>query len=399
MLPPPPRARYVTLVRPIVRLALVGSAVASVAACVENTRGTLEVTPDADSVQVVTGVTDTAFVRTRVPGTPIVVVKDTRGFRIPNARVTFTTTSATNGIVEGGIVRTDQQGLARPGAWIAGPDSGTDTLIAYVVGPPGARATRATITARVIDPCLRPLSYVLGATIQGSLTGRGCIGTDTSLVQPYRFTVGAAGVYEFTSSSTSFPSTIELVRESGFPLGIFDGDGQQGATLRAALAAGTYVVRPGAFARPTATGAFSLSSGPSVLPQGCQPNFQVLAFLMAGTSLSTSLTTNDCSFQLPIQNIFAGQTIQDIYAIYVPPGQQAVVRMQSTQLDAILVLYNGNGDPLFGNDNGGGGTNALLSFNATQLGARSGTGAVGYVIATSKGQPGPYTLSVDGVLP
>jgi len=360
MLPPPPRARYVTLVRPIVRLALVGSAVASVAACVENTRGTLEVTPDADSVQVVTGVTDTAFVRTRVPGTPIVVVKDTRGFRIPNARVTFTTTSATNGIVEGGIVRTDQQGLARPGAWIAGPDSGTDTLIAYVVGPPGARAT---------------------------------------LVQPYRFTVGAAGVYEFTSSSTSYPSTIELVRESGFPLGIFDGDGQQGATLRAALAAGTYVVRPGAFARPKATGAFSLSSGPSVLPQGCQPNFQVLAFLMAGTSLSTSLTTNDCSFQLPIQNIFAGQTIQDIYAIYVPPGQQAVVRMQSTQLDAILVLYNGNGDPLFGNDNGGGGTNALLSFNATQLGARSGTGAVGYVIATSKGQPGPYTLSVDGVLP
>ncbi|MCU0624747.1 MAG: PPC domain-containing protein [Gemmatimonadaceae bacterium] len=387
--------------RPIRRLTLLAAvtAVTAAAACVESNRGTLEVTADADSVQVIQGITDTGFVRTAMPGTPVVVVKDSRGFRIPNALVTFTTLTAANGRVQNGVVRSDSLGLARPGAWIAGPDSGTDTLVAYVVGPPGARATRATITARVIDPCARPLPYVLGTSITGTLAGRGCVGADTSLVQPYQFTVAANGLYSFSSSSTVFPSTIELVRENGFPIGIFDGDPRQGATLRAALTPGTYVVRPGAFARPTAQGAFTLSSGPGTVPVGCLPGSQAQAFMTPSTSVSTSLTSDDCQGQLPIQQIFSGATNFDVYAMYVPAGQQYVVRMQSNQLDAILVLYGGNGDPLQANDNGGGGTNASLSFTATRLGAPPGSGALAFVLATSKAQLGGYTLSVDALSP
>lgn len=387
--------------RPLRRLVVLTAAItlAGAGACVESARGTLEVTPDADSVQVVQGVTDTAFVRTAVPGTPVVVVKDSRGFRIPNALVTFTTLSAANGRVTDGVVRSDSLGLARPGSWIAGPDSGTDSLIAYVVGPPGARATRATITARVIDPCARPLPYAIGTSLQGTLNGRGCVGADTSLVQPYRFTVTSPGLYSFSTSSTAFPSTIEVVRETGFPVGIFDGNPIQGATLRAALAQGTYIVRPGAFARPRASGPYTLTSGPGVLPEGCLPGNQALVFMTPNTSVSTTLTANDCTGQLPITQIFNGATAYDVYALYVPVGQQFVVRMQSTQLDAVLVLYAGNGEPLQANDNGGGGTNASLSFTPTRLGAPPGVGALGFVLATSKGQLGTYTLSVDALSP
>ena len=394
-----PRVPYVSPVPPAARRLLLIAATSAVAACVENANGTLEVTADADSVQVVTGIADTAFVRLEMPNAPVVVVKDSRGFRIPNARVTFFTPSSANGRVDGAVVRTDNQGLARPGAWIAGPDSGTDTLVAYVVGPPGARATRATFTARVIDPCQRPLAYFLGGTVQGSLTGRGCVGADTSLLQPYRFTVNTAGLYQFTSTSAAFPSSVEVTRITGFPVAIYDGQPAATAGVRVALAPGTYDVRAGALQSRSAVGAFTLSSGPGTIPTGCSTTSSVLAFMMPGTAVSSTFSSNDCSWQYPAPSLFNGQAPFDAYAIYVPPGQQIVVRLQSTQVDALLTLLNGNLTPLNANDNGGGGTNALLQFSALSLDAAPGQGAVAIIVASSKNQLGAYTLSIDGIGP
>jgi hypothetical protein len=377
------------------RLIFVVTAVTVVASCVETPSGVLEITEGADSVQVVTRVTDTAFVRTAVATLPTVVVKDTRGFRMPGALVTFITPSPANGSVVGGQVRTDSVGRASPGAWIAGPDTGTDTLIAYVVGSPGARATRAVITAPVIDPCNRPLSYALGTSVIGTLVGRGCVTFDSSLVQPYRFNVATTGNYAFSVNSGAFDSYVEIARGDGFPLAIFDGDGRGGATVRVALPPGVYDVRAGALGQRRGVGQFTLTSGPATIPTSCDRDNPVITYLVPGASVSTNLSATDCTLQFNFGATFTGQAPVKVFPLFVPPNQTVVVRMNSTVVDALLVLYGPSGNPLYGrDDNSGGGTNALLSFTSAALGQPNG--ALVWVVASSKGQNGGFTIAVDG---
>lgn len=390
-----PTAPYVTLVHPVRRLVVLSAAVLAVAACVENPRGVLEVTEGADSVQVLTGITDTAFVRNRMASVPVVVVKDTRGFRMPGARVTFVTPGPSSGSVIGGEVRTDSLGRASPGGWIAGPDSGTDSLIAFVIGSPGARATRAVITAPVIDPCNRPLPYTLGTSITGTLSGRGCVTFDSSLVQPYRVSVPAMGVYRFTVTSGAFDSYVEVTRGDGFPVAIFDGDGRVNAEVRVALPPGAFGVRAGALGQRRGVGQFTLSSGPATLPTSCDRFNPVVAYLVPGTAVSTDLSANDCTLQFNFTGIFNGQAPVKVFPLFVPPNQTIVVRLASTSVDALLVLASPGLQQQIGrDDNSGGGTNALLSFSAAAIGQPGG--ALVWVIATSKGQNGPITISVDG---
>jgi hypothetical protein len=374
---------------------LIAAATLVVAACVENPRGVLEVTEGADSVQVVTGIADTAFVLNRMATVPVVVVKDTRGFRMPGARVTFVTPSPANGSVIGGEVRTDSLGRASPGGWIAGPDSGTDSLIAFVVGSPGARATRAVITAPVIDPCNRPLPYTLGTSISGQLTGRGCITFDSSLVQPYRFTVSTLGVYRFTVTSGAFDSYVEVTRPDGFPVAIFDGDGRVNAEVRVALPPGTFGVRAGALGQRRGTGQFTLTSGPGVLPTLCDRAAPAVTYLVPGTTVSTDLNANDCAVQWNFAGVFTGQAPVKVFPLFVAPNQNIVVRLVSTSVDALLVLASpGLTQQIGRDDNSGGGTNALLSFTAAAIGQPGG--ALVWIVASSKGQNGAITISVDG---
>lgn len=398
-MPPAPFGSYVTPVHPIRRLLVLGLAVAAVSACVESNRGVLEIVPGADSVQVVEGVNDTAFVRSPMPNAPAVVVKDARGFRIPNARVTFTPSSPLSGRVEGAEVRTDGNGIARPGAWIAGPDSGTDTLIAWVVGPPGARATRALITAPVIDPCGRPLPYVLGDTADGILDGRGCLTGDSALVQPYRVTIPVAGAYRFTARTTLMPPALDLVRPSGFPVALFEGAlTSSAAQILAILPAGDYDIRPGSRLQQFSTGTYQLTSGPTTIPDGCSPS-GLSAFAAPGVVINGTLSAGgggDCTFNLNLGTTFNGSTIGDFYGLFVPPDQQIVVRMNALFFDALLLLATPNATQVITfNDNGGGGSNALVAFTAQQLGAPPGQGAYVWVVATSKGQTGAYTLSIE----
>lgn len=379
----------------MLRFATMVAGLAAMAACVETPNGVLEVTEGADSVQVVTPVRDTAFVRTPIAAPPVVVVKDTRGFRMPGALVTFVTPGPSSGIVEGGQVRTDSIGRASPGRWIAGPDSGTDTLIAYVVGSPGARATRAVITAPVIDPCTRTLPYTLGTSVVGTLTGRGCITFDSSLVQPYRFTVPSTGNYRFSVASGAFDSYVEVARADGFPLAIFDGDGRTGASVRVVLPPGTFHVRGGALGQRRGVGQFTLTSGPASVPATCDRANPVVTYLVAGAAFNTDLNANDCTLQFNFGATFTGTAQVKVFPLFVPPNQNVVVRMNSNVLDALLVLYSAGGQQLIGrDDNSGGGTNALLSFTAAALGQPGG--ALVWVVATSKGQNGGFTIAVDG---
>jgi hypothetical protein len=73
-----------------------------------------------------------------------------------------------------------------------------------------------------------------------------------------------------------------------------------------------------------------------------------------------------------------------------------VIRASSLTMDMILLLLQPNTSVIgASNDNGGGGTNALISISAAQAGGEPGFGTTVWVIATSKGTRGNYTLSLD----
>lgn len=365
------------------------------AGCVEPNRGVLEVNPAADSVQVLTGITDTAFIRLPMPNRPVVVVKDAQGFRMPGVLVAFTPDSG-SGTVNGAQVRTDSLGRASPTTWTAGRDTGLQTLWASVVGAPNARASRVPIRARVIDPCRRPLPYVLGATVAGSLDGRGCLTTDNSLVRPYAMTVATPAVWQFVVRSRAFPAFVEVARTTGETIGYYGLGPDSVAAVRVALPAGAYHVRAGALATLNALGDFQLSSSAGTLPTACPPN-DVLAWLTTGTALPATLAAGDCAPTLTLSGLGTFQSLADFYGFVIPANRTVTVRMNSTAVNALLLLVSPNsGQILTFNDDGGGGTNALLQFTAQQLGVPAGQGAVVWLVAASRSTtPGAYTISVD----
>lgn len=362
--------------------------------CVESNRGVLEVNPAADSVQVVTGITDTGFVRTPMPNRPVVVVKDAQGFRMPGVPVVFTPDSG-SGFVSEPRVRTDSAGRAST-TWTAGPDTGQQTLRASVVGAPNARASRAEIRARVIDPCQRPAAYVLGTTVSGTLTGRGCITAGPSLVQPYAVSVETPSVWRFTVRSQAFPAYVEVTTPSGVPVGFYDLGADSVASVQVAFPTGAFHVRAGALNERAATGGFQLSSAGAALPPTC-PSNGVQAWITPGTSLPATLAAGDCAPTLTLSNLGTFQTFADFYGVIVPPNRVVTVRMSSAAVNALLLLVGANSQQILTfNDDGGGGTNALLQFTAQQLGAAPGQVAVIWVVAASRGAaPGSYTISVD----
>ncbi|MDX2185150.1 MAG: hypothetical protein SFW08_14325 [Gemmatimonadaceae bacterium] len=361
-------------------------------ACVEGADRMLEVTPDADSVVVVAGSGQTAFVRSPVPDPPVVVVKDARGFNIPDAVVTFRP-GAGSGRVDGGTVRTDADGRASPGRWTVGSEAGVDTLWASVVGTPGVTGTRAPILASVIDPCLIADPYTVGDSITGSLAGAGCLAFDEHVVKPYRVTI-PGGIYQFRARTTGTVPWLDVVRDDGFPFALADGGSGFLAPLTVALGAGTYYVRPGAAGRLTYNGTFSLASQAVTIPNSCPGT--PLAYLGIGGVIPGALGTGDCTFSLNLGTVFNGQTTGDLYAVNIPPTGQIVIRLSSLSTDVLLLVIRANTSTISAfNDNGGGGTNALLSLSAAQAGALQGGGTTIWVMATSKGTRGDYTLSID----
>jgi hypothetical protein len=81
----------------------------------------------AARIESVEGEDQSATVGSLVPVRPAVKVTDAGGEPVANVEVTFVVTGG-GGTVEGGSVRTDADGLARPDSWRLGSTPGTNTL-------------------------------------------------------------------------------------------------------------------------------------------------------------------------------------------------------------------------------------------------------------------------------
>jgi hypothetical protein len=127
--------------------------------------------PKPASMKVIAGNGQTAAAGKTVPTPPTFIVSDDNGRAIDGARVTISVTAG-NGILSGAPTKT-RAGETSVGAWSLGPRVGPNQLTITVAGLPpqivnatavaGAAAkivpsTTATITGRVAEPIVTPLS-------------------------------------------------------------------------------------------------------------------------------------------------------------------------------------------------------------------------------------------------
>ena len=105
------------------------------------------------SIAKVAGDAQFAQVSNAVAIAPSVQVKDSAGFVVPGASVTFTVGSG-GGIVAGGTATTNAQGIATVGAWVLGSQIGANSLVASVLPATSAISTTflATATPKVAGP-------------------------------------------------------------------------------------------------------------------------------------------------------------------------------------------------------------------------------------------------------
>jgi hypothetical protein len=254
----------------------------------------------------------------------------------------------------------------------------------------------------------QPISF--GQTVNNTITGTDCVGTrglpGTSFrADEYTFN-GQAGqriVITMNSDEVNNPGTnaidsyLILRRSNGQIIREDDNggtNGSQGDIRNARIPALTgFFILPadGAYSIEATTSAGGTSSyGPytlSLIDGGvvpCETTF--INYSLPPVPRAGQLTTNDC--------VARGQFYTDKYAFEGVAGQSITIDMTSTQVDAYLLLRRQDQTILAENNDGGGGTNARITFTLPTTGL--------YFIDAStalENQVGGYNLTLNLNLP
>jgi len=271
----------------------------------------------------------------------------------------------------------------------SGPDGRASTIVAvgFTAGTLSITATVASVppasfSLDAVEPCSFQRPYTIGATVTGVLATRDCLLSGGSYIDYDSTTNASAEWLLLSETSTAFDAFLTLEDTAGLVLaaGVDTGPGTTNAPIRVLAATGPYVI--GASSRLAArTGPYTLASGPTASDvTNCD-----LVWLTRGVQTSQQIQATDCP---------AGGLRFDLFVLVLRAGQTVTFTESSTAVDAYLELYrvNSNGTLTFlgFNDNGGGGTNALL----THTPALTGIYVVGAETFAS-GETGAYVLSVS----
>jgi hypothetical protein len=301
------------------------------------------------------------------------------------------------------VTVTGSDGRVFPGAtvaWAAAPAGAASFLPSTSTSDAGGRASTvvalgstagalsvtATVTGlppasfglQVVDPCnfLRP--YTVGDTATGVLATRDCRLNDGSSIDFYGTTNAVAQWWRISLTSTAFDAYLFLFDTTGFPVAVSDDEDSTttNAAIRILAASGPYVIGANSFFAGQ-TGPYSIASAPAL------SNVTDCAdvWLTRGVQTDQQIEITDCGL-----NGF----YRDPFGLVLRAGQSVTIAQSSTAVDAYLELYNGAGALVASDDNGGGGSDALLTYTPTASDL--------YVVwagTFSMGETGPYTLSVS----
>lgn len=325
----------------------------------------------ATSVAATTPQTQTAAAGTPVAQAPAVRVLDQRGAGMQGVTVTFTASSG--GTLGSTSVVTDAAGNASSGTWTLGATVGTQTVTATAAGLPPVQ-----FSATAQDPCDTATPFTLGSVVTGALGGADCHASTGEYLDFYSVSLPSAQAVSFTMSSTNVDSWLEMYDANGSIVAINDDgpDGTVNSTIKVFAPTGNYFLAATTY-DPNDTGAYQLASGAVAGNVNCEEYWVV-----PGVSITGTIASTDCDFD----GFYA-----DDYLVVLQPGQTLNLRMESTAVDAFLVLYDQFGDVIATDDDSAGGNNALLSYR------NAGTSAALFIAEASTfdaGASGAYTLSV-----
>jgi hypothetical protein len=305
--------------------------------------------------------------------------------------MTVSVSNSSGGTLSGLATGTITYGSGQPTGWLSASISSTTAPATVTLTPTTGSLQKGTYTATVpvtssasgvtnspqnisvtftvseTDPCALISGFSPGSTYNGALTDGDCNGPSAP-VDRFGFTTSSQAFFSATLSTTAFPP-LQVARVwTPSTLGLSDGSPSPGGvTLYYLLAAGTYRMDVQRFSTAsTGTGSYSLSSlvNPTVPAGVCA---EVLTTL--NVSATQRLDTSCSDFHNSGSDNPNQPTSVVYYYIWQEAGKQLTIRMNSTAFDAYLEAYNFSAGGFLGaNNNGGGGTNALLTIAAPSTG-------------------------------
>jgi hypothetical protein len=344
--------------------------------------------PVATALVAASPTTLTGVAATAVTEVPSVRVTDQSGQPMAGVAVTFQVLSG-GGSVTGGSATTNASGVATVGSWTLGATPGANTMSATAAG-----LTPVVFTATAQDPCAVRTTFLLSAPATGSLAAQDCRLNTGEYVDFFSVAVPTAQALSFSLASTAFDAYLLMFDAAGRAVAISDdaAAGTSNSLINVFAPAGNYFLGATSF-DVGETGAYQLSSTTFVGNVNCGEYW-----VLPGVQINGQISATDCNF---------GGFLVDEYLVVLRPGETITVQMNSTALNAALFLFNGAGEVVASNDNGGGGTNALLTYTATGLDifyidatSASGTGTGAYSLAVTRagGDAATDGAALDGTV-
>lgn len=311
---------------------------------------------------------------TRLADTLEVRVTDANSRALPGVRVTFSVVRG-GGTIVGGEQVTDEWGQARLASWTMGPQPDTNQVEVSV-----AELRPVTFTVIGTRSCSGSAIHTLGSATSGVFDDLDCrIGSNGQPADVYTMTIGTPQAVTITETSGDVDSHLWLFDAIGRRLGDVDEWASSPERMKVLLGAGTYRVAPSVYYH-TERGSYTIGSETSSADvAGCE-----LAFVTNGSVTAQQLQATDCS------NTVDGSTFYgDQFKVYLAKGQTLRAEVKATAFDTYATLTDYYGRVVVQNDNGAGGTNALIAYTASADGYF-------YIDASSRSAAttGAYSLSV-----
>ena len=246
------------------------------------------------------------------------------------------------------------------------------------------QASASAIPPATFSATSRVASFGLGQTTTSTLTAGSCAFVGGNPFDAYALTLPAAQSFTVSLASGSFDAALELVEEHFAIGGAFNfdsvpGQGITNAFIKMIAAGGAYGIAT--FSQNGAAGAYTLTTAAEpVYADSCLNDI----WLTLGIVTQQDLKPTDCVDT-------SGPYYFDHFQLILSKGQSVTIAERSSAFDAELFVHSTSGKSVF-DDNGGGGTDARLSYTN----ASSQAEVLSILPSTALvGATGTYTLTID----
>ena len=340
----------------------------AVPACSSGTDG-----PTVADIQALSGDQQSGVIGSALAGLLVALVTDPSGQPVPGVTVTWSVTAGS--------------AFATPTSSMSDASGHASTSITFgnSAGPVTVQASAGgsvtvNFTATSIAACdFRIPITIGGAVTNGSLTGTDCHFFDGSYIDYYSLTVPSQQAVRVRMAA-AFDAFLFLLYPDEYLVGVNDDEapGSTNSDVLAVVAQGSYVIGANSY-YPATSGDYTLTAA-AVADNMTNCD---LWFVTPGIILNQTLANTDCDNA----GVYA-----DGMAVGIDAGQTVTITHSSAAFDALLRLRNSAGTEVAANDNGGGGTNASITFTTT-----AGDFYIIEPTSVQAGATGAYTLTISGL--